>query len=110
MVINIGASQNFLRTRKKDQNSTIKLPITSLSNHCAGIKTSGDLGRDLSSNTAQDNIIGKDHDHQSEARSVSTVEQTIAVWSSNSRPVRLVANGTSTVRRIANLSEQTYII
>jgi hypothetical protein len=27
MVIIIGASQNFLRTRKKDQNSTIKLPI-----------------------------------------------------------------------------------
>src|ERR1700730_9755055 len=31
MVISIGASQNFLRTRKKDQNSTIKLPMESLS-------------------------------------------------------------------------------
>jgi hypothetical protein len=35
MVINIGASQNFLRTRKKDQNSTTKLPIRSLSNRFA---------------------------------------------------------------------------
>ena len=32
IVIIIGASQNFLRTRKKDQNSTTKLPIRSLSN------------------------------------------------------------------------------
>jgi hypothetical protein len=31
IVIIIGASQNFLRTRKNDQNSTIKLPIRSLS-------------------------------------------------------------------------------
>jgi len=31
MVIIIGASQNFLRMRKKDQNSTIKLPMTRLS-------------------------------------------------------------------------------
>lgn len=30
MVINIGASQNFLRTRKKDENSTIKRPMSFL--------------------------------------------------------------------------------
>jgi hypothetical protein len=32
IVIIIGASQNFLRTRKKDQNSIIKLPISSPQN------------------------------------------------------------------------------